>query len=616
MSLQDVQARAQAATLTVAAVIARPQDIPVFSDAFLDLARAHRDALRRGLDQDLSERPMAERCAAAGLLTEVDPSAAVRRLTALLEDPELDVAHADRVILDLWRALRPFDGPRPALEADRVFAALQGWAGRIKPMRRAQFPQIFQHIPSAQARAALGAGLGDAASRVRAESALALTRLGDGAGLPVIEQIIEGTFEAAERYDYAAIRALKALAEGTDRPDIRAAAFAIAERALSQMLADGNARLANRVSNLLDVLETAPVAVASCERVLAARSLGWVRGRAFERLCTALGADIGPRIGPALGDDDLAKAACAAAARLGAAAGADPEIVAAIVRRLSDPRVADAAARAMIAMGHLHDASLTRHSQHLSPMQRFDIQLMRRAPDRGALLDVIAALELAPPGIIETARMAPATIEGDKLGCDGFYTVLFAAGAFLHFDTEDSRVPPNYVSLFSQLGDLLAPRFSIDHIGMCEMTGPDAPETTPTEAASPGRGAQEPQPQAPASQEPASKAPHGQKRTWVEVTFLFDGAPSLFTPAPIGDWFDLAGALSHLNDLIHASGRPERCVTLYTGDQTAIVVLGHGDKMRAAVSDIDFPMEEDPGAAAAAGQAFERRVLEHLRGQG
>jgi hypothetical protein len=100
-----------------------------------------------------------------------------------------------------------------------------------------------------------------------------------------------------------------------------------------------------------------------------------------------------------------------------------------------------------------------------------------------------------------------------------------------------------------------------------------------------------------------------------EVNCKIAGHPARFNPRFMGDWTDLAAVLGGLNTALAAAGRVERFVCLMTGDQTANVIIGHGDGLADLVETLGLPLEVDPNAAIAIGVAAEDHTVEMLRAE-
>ena len=144
------------------------------------------------------------------------------------------------------------------------------------------------------------------------------------------------------------------------------------------------------------------------------------------------------------------------------------------------------------------------------------------------------------------------------------------------FDTENDRVPPNYLELLTRFAELAHSRVNIEKISM--------------------QGADE----------------GGREATQHEILLLFDGRPARILVKDLGDWFDVGGLLGQLNTEIAASGKSDRFLTLHSDDQSAQVVLGNAAKRLALRREYDFPVADDPDAPVHTGQEYERRVLAEM----
>jgi len=94
-----------------------------------------------------------------------------------------------------------------------------------------------------------------------------------------------------------------------------------------------------------------------------------------------------------------------------------------------------------------------------------------------------------------------------------------------------------------------------------------------------------------------------------------DGWRYSATAENLGDWYDVGAVLGLLNHLLAARGRDLRCLTLPTGDQTAIVACGPVAGLKTALRG-RLLASDDPDSARATGKAFEDKVFEQLQKEG
>jgi hypothetical protein len=99
------------------------------------------------------------------------------------------------------------------------------------------------------------------------------------------------------------------------------------------------------------------------------------------------------------------------------------------------------------------------------------------------------------------------------------------------------------------------------------------------------------------------------------VRFIFDSREYAFTAQNFGDWYDVPSVIEGLNQALTDSGRSERFLSLYTGDQTAAIVFAPGKAFRQVAHDLRFPLEDNAGVAIQRGITYERQVFEELERQ-
>jgi hypothetical protein len=251
--------------------------------------------------------------------------------------------------------------------------------------------------------------------------------------------------------------------------------------------------------------------------------------------------------------------------------------VARILDECKPGRDADLAYRTLVTMGSGSHECVARNRDKLTPWFAFAASARSHGLDAGGLIDLLRRMEL-----IDDERVAAVgeercrtilTPQSNELDLTGSVLELLHEAKALHvFDTENDRVPPDYVSLMEALARLAAPRFLMSSVSL---------------------------------QPSATYQGH-------RVMFLFDGKPSSLAVRDMGDWFDVSGVVGHLNELIAARGRPERFAALYSGDQMSYLVFGHGERMIEAKRDLGFPLTDDPDGPVQVGQAFEQQVISQI----
>ena len=84
----------------------------------------------------------------------------------------------------------------------------------------------------------------------------------------------------------------------------------------------------------------------------------------------------------------------------------------------------------------------------------------------------------------------------------------------------------------------------------------------------------------------------------------------------MGDWTDVQAVLTGLNAALEQAGRPERFANLYSGDQSAYVILGDGAGLASMVETCGLPLDADANAPLAIGMAAGDHVAQELEREG
>ena len=377
---------------------------------------------------------------------------------------------------------------------------------------------------------------------------------------------------------YWLLRALVEYAESPE-PAVRMRAAEIAATHARPMLGDDDNSTANTVLNVLRVLEQAepPWEAAFLDDVVAS-NVSWARGCALRRLATLEGSAGEPRLLLALSDNDLRKDAATALARLESpdpAASHEPLRRALAAELASDeprPRTVSELAAAMIARGLVRDASLDRAATLLDGWDRSCVMWLRE----GIRPSVVAA-ELVAAGAIDSVppdRLATLEDEWDAKPSPFRIVLSLLQDRIVCFDTEAPIVPPDYVELVTDLGELTRGALAIE----CATQEPQA-----------GR-----------------RCDPGLER--IAVAIVDRDRVIRYHAEYRGDWFDVSATLAALDGALELAGRPERFFVLGTGDQCCCITCAPAVAFASVTRRLGIPVERDADAAARAGIAYERRL--------
>lgn len=144
------------------------------------------------------------------------------------------------------------------------------------------------------------------------------------------------------------------------------------------------------------------------------------------------------------------------------------------------------------------------------------------------------------------------------------------------FDTESSRVIPDYLNLISQFLDVSRDVFNAE--AFSHIVDKETSEST--------------------------------------IRFHYNGRDYEFMAEYYGDWYDVRSVIEGLNRSLMDSGQPKRFVSLYTGDQTAAIVFVPEKVFRQVAETLHIPLQDNVEAAMQQGITFEKRVIEEVKRQG
>src|SRR5262245_2294842 len=581
-TISEVETRASAQGYSVDAIVADPLRFDIFDDSFRKFCADHAEELLPRLKHQVSTRPTREQIVIARMLLERGDASAGNILLDLLEAGDIEAQRKAIVALSSRNIGRA--QPLP-IDEPRALRLLRPWLQTAETHWRKIAAQVLFSLSLPEVREVKLATLTDPALPLRMAAATALAREGDAVAWPVLRDVLLAKDDKLQHERYWAIASLKDLVAVLTDP-LRDEIVREAARQIEAQLDRGDNTTANEVWNLLAVIEAAAPTweIGFLERVIASRLMPWPRGIALRRLAKLQGLAALARLRASLDDPELALGALGALTNLGVQA-ATAYVVGRIQRLITDTEnawVATTAAEALTALGHGDDPVLLKHVHKLNPWERFAVTV--RAKKLSA--ETFMAL-LEDAGVLDGTRLAaaPEVLDGfrtawqDRREAAALFELLIQTKALHSFDTEDDRVPPNYAELLADLAEIARPRFRIEKISM--------------------RSAGEREPGA----------------TQHEILLVFDGRPVRILVNDSEDWFDVGGLLGQLNTEIAVSGKPERFVTLHTGDQSAQVVLGHASRLLALRRDYHFPIADDPDASMHAGQEFEREVIDELEGR-
>jgi HEAT repeat protein len=579
-SRSDIERAAAAQILTIDGIVATPQTVDVTDERFTRLAATNAAELERRLQDGISGRPIAGQVAVCRVLAKIAPHAALARLIDLAGRSDLDDDSTRAVFWDMWRAMFDVNNAKIPFDRPKALDVLRERLPTANPRDRRLIANMLALLDLPDARETLRGLLADPDIDVRTDAACNLADIKDEAGFAVLQQVLSSDAEEYKRQRHRAILSLRDLV-ALDDPDLRQQVLSLAASQIERLLARPDNEAANEVMNLLRPIEIGPPDAAGSllERIANSKMTSWIRDLAFQKQLTLGGAAALPAIVRSLRDKAHLTAALNALIELGPAA-ATPDIVQGVAKLLGERkpgRDADLAYRTLVMLGSASHEAIARNRDKLTPWFAFAASARSHGLDGGSLLDLLRRIELIDDERIaaigeERCRtiLTPRSNELDLMG--GVLELLHEAKGLHIFDTENDRVPPDYVSLMEALASLAAPRFLINRVSL---------------------------------QPSATYQGH-------RVMFLFDGTPSSLAVRDMGDWFDVSGVVGHLNELIADRGRPERFAALYSGDQMSYLVFGHGERMIEAKREVGFPLADDPDAPMKVGQAYEQQVISQI----
>lgn len=349
--------------------------------------------------------------------------------------------------------------------------------------------------------------------------------------------------------------------------------------AISAVLHKTDNRTANEVWSMLDTLAAAAPSWEAdfVEQVSRSRLEGWVRCRAIERLVSMRGS-MSLRTLLQLADDaPVAHGVAAAIGQLGKRA-MTPEVLARMERMLDETQnqwAPSAAARALVSLGQATNPILARNLEKFDPWTAFAVRVKTAGIDASSLIE-----RLFIAGVIDDDRrksIKPSTTKKMQMALntgDGFKAVtafLERVRAVHTFDTEWDPVP-DYEVLLRQLSRISAPRVTIEDIDV-QMDGEACREVNCTVA----------------------------------------GQPARFSPQFMGDWTDLEAVLKGLNEGLAAGGHSERFASLWSGDQSACVIVGHDSGLAGLAETLGLPLDVNANAPIAIGVAAEQHLAAQIK---
>jgi hypothetical protein len=578
-SRQDIERAAAAQTVSIDDIVARPQDVDASDDRFARLAAANAAELERRLQEGYSGRPTAEQVGVCRVLAKIAPRAALAHLIDLAARSELDDDSTHSVFWEMWQAMFEVNQAKDPFDRPKALGVLRTCLATASPRDRRLIGNMLALLDLPDAREALRALLADPDINVRAEAACNLGKVKDPAGFPMVQEVLNSDAHEHRHQRHRAILSLMDFVElGLDMRD---RVLTLARSQIERLLAHADNEAANEVMNLLRPIEIgSPASMGPLlERIAGSQMMPWIRDLAFEKQLTLGGESALPAIARSLNEKVHVSAALNALLKLGPAA-ATPDIVQGVAKLLSEckpGRDADMAHRVLVTLGYGSHEAVARNQDKLTPWSAFAASARLRGLDGARLLDLLKRIEMIDNERLaaigeERCRtiMTPGSSELDLVG--SVLELLYEAKAVHIFDSENDRVPPDYVSLMEALACIAAPRFPIDSVSMQPSVGDQAHR----------------------------------------VMLLFDGKPSSFAVRDMGDWFDVSGVVGHLNQLIAANGRLERFAALHSGDQMSYLVLGHGERMIEAKRDVCFPLADDPDGPMQVGRAYEQQLTSQI----
>ena len=321
---------------------------------------------------------------------------------------------------------------------------------------------------------------------------------------------------------------------------------------------------ANDAHNLLQALGAlAPPWIAEIhEAVIASKIAPWVKASAAEQLALGGDAPTAERYVLAwLDHPELATYAPEIVATLGAKANT-PAIIARLRAELGTEVLGkrlEGLLNALVALGAQDTIDLDQFTSQVEGWRRFDLVVRSKRIAAPTMLEYLDRAELIPAAGHDTrTRFAEGWGKDDT--SETIAGLLHEGGRSRAFDLEDACTPPDYPVLVGELVALSNGEIVI------------------------------------------SKVSVSAKPTMLEMELTTDALTVLVRLQHQGDWIDVDGLLSGLNQLLTAAGSSKRYYPLVPSGQFALVVLARADAMTPLVSDLRFPIgEPHRGTTAGAG---------------
>lgn len=315
--------------------------------------------------------------------------------------------------------------------------------------------------------------------------------------------------------------------------------------------------MSNIISNALSALEEAGYAE---ERqvvwaVFRSKVKDWRRGTALRRLADIKGQALVPLLKESLSDSTLRLDSAQGITRVSKDSG-DPQLVEALIKALqneSRSSVMHNLVSALIAVEGGSTASFEDLIETLPPYDAMRVSwLMNNIEPDDAANQLVKAKVIDPP-TEERMQQIKERWDKDRTASSVMINLLSDAKRLFWFDRESGEADPiDYVGLLKELIKIGYGVFDAESFSQ------QVDESTKE----------------------------------IEIQFIFKDRVHTFKVDYHGDWYDVESVLQGLNESLRKSGRRERFILLYTGDQTCAVTFAPESEFQKVAHNLRLPIED------------------------
>jgi HEAT repeat protein len=308
----------------------------------------------------------------------------------------------------------------------------------------------------------------------------------------------------------------------------------------------------------------------------------WARGTALQRLGELEGEAGIVRLQNALADPQLRQDAAEGIAKV-AKRREDAVLIDSLTAALQqDDRsnVLSAIIDALIAVGADAVSILAENTKELDPYDAMRVAWISKGiTPKMAAKELVEAVVIRPPEE-ELLERLEEDWQRDRQPSTIIFWLLDFSKRLTGFDCETSIIPVDHVELIEDLMEIGSDVFQVEAISESwQLENEDDPEAI----------------------------------LGGEVQFVCNRKLYRFNVEYLGDWYDVNSVLKALNSALEESGRSQRFMLLYTGDQTCLVIFAPVMAFLEVADRLHIPIEEDPESAMERGVAYEQYVIQKVR---